>query len=91
VEEDLVNNGEIVYIENKDGEKKLDKESGIIEKRMKEIELENGKDLKKIKFKEKSWMGLKKRRSDEKIYRKKGIKIEEIKINKKIEEYKYGE
>lgn len=61
IAEDLVNNGAIVSIANKFGDTPLDKAKGNLAKVLHDIAVEVGQDLKKIKFKDQSWLGLKTR------------------------------
>nr|CAD7424851.1 unnamed protein product [Timema monikensis] len=61
VGEDLVAQGALVSLANKDGDTPLDKARGTIAKRLHELAVETGQDLKKITFKDQSWLGLKTR------------------------------
>jgi len=61
IAEDLVNYGAYVSVANKYGEIPLDKCSGAVAKRLHELAVETGQDLKRIGFKDQSWLGLKTR------------------------------
>lgn len=77
IAEDLVNSGALVSIVNKSGDMPLDKCKGALAKRLHgnvvswrdlwyyipslDLAIENGQDLKKIAFKDQSWMGMKTR------------------------------
>ena len=84
IAEDLVNNGAYVSVANKYGEIPLDKCSGAIAKRLHEMAVETGQDLKRIGFKDQSWIGLKTRSRDATLSRHKGINIQELSLHKKL-------
>lgn len=84
VAEDLVNYGAYVSVANKYGEIPLDKCSGAVAKRLHEMAVENGQDLKRIGFKDQSWIGLKTRSRDATLSRHKGINIQELSLHKKL-------
>lgn len=78
IAEDLVNAGALVSLANKDGDTPLDKARGQLSQRLHELAIENGQDLKKIQFKDQSWLGLKTRSRDATLSRHKGININEL-------------
>lgn len=57
IAEDLVHHGSKVSIANKYGDTPLDKAKGSLAKLLHDIAVECGQDLKKIKFKDQSWLG----------------------------------
>nr|CAG4636933.1 EOG090X04G6 [Ceriodaphnia reticulata] len=84
IAEDLVNYGAYVSVANKYGEIPLDKCSGAVAKRLHELAVESGQDLKRIGFKDQSWLGLKTRSRDATLSRHKGINIQELSLHKKL-------
>ncbi|CAH2004534.1 unnamed protein product [Acanthoscelides obtectus] len=84
IAEDLVNHGAKVAIANKYGETALDKCSGSLAKHFHEMAVEQGQDLKKITFKDQSWLGMKTRSRDATLSRHKGINYKELDLKKKI-------
>lgn len=84
IAEDLVNHGAIVSIANKFGDTPLDKAKGNLAKILHDIAVEAGQDLKKIKFKDQSWLGLKTRSRDATLSRFKGINIKDLRLLEKI-------
>ncbi|KAI4470652.1 serine-threonine protein kinase [Holotrichia oblita] len=84
IAEDLVNHGAIVSIANKFGDTPLDKAKGNLAKVLHDIAVEAGQDLKKIKFKDQSWLGLKTRSRDATLSRFKGIHIKDLRLLEKI-------
>ncbi|KAI4470654.1 serine-threonine protein kinase [Holotrichia oblita] len=84
IAEDLVNHGAIVSIANKFGDTPLDKAKGNLAKVLHDIAVEAGQDLKKIKFKDQSWLGLKTRSRDATLSRFKGINIKDLRLLEKI-------
>lgn len=91
VAEDLVTHGALVSLANKDGDTPLDKARGILAKRLHELALETGQDLKKITFKDQSWLGLKTRSRDATLSRHKGINIADLHLHTKIAASPSGE
>ncbi|XP_023030339.1 integrin linked kinase [Leptinotarsa decemlineata] len=84
IAEDLVHHGTKVAIENKYGETALDKCKGNLAKTLHDIAVESGQDLKTIKFKDQSWLGMKTRSRDATLSRHKGINIKELDLKRKI-------
>ncbi|XP_050513815.1 integrin-linked protein kinase [Diabrotica virgifera virgifera] len=84
IAEDLVHHGAKVAIANKYGQTALDKSKGNLAKALHDIAVESGQDLKKIKFKDQSYLGLKTRSRDATLSRHKGINIKELEMKKKI-------
>ncbi|KAJ4429572.1 integrin-linked protein kinase [Periplaneta americana] len=84
VAEDLVTHGAVVSLANKDGDTPLDKARGTLAKRLHELAVETGQDLKKITFKDQSWLGLKTRSRDATLSRHKGINIVDLQLHTKI-------
>lgn len=91
VAEDLVTHGALVSLANKDGDTPLDKARGTLAKRLHELALETGQDLKKITFKDQSWLGLKTRSRDATLSRHKGINIADLHLHTKIATSPSGE
>ncbi|VEN43066.1 unnamed protein product [Callosobruchus maculatus] len=84
IAEDLIHHGTKVAIANKYGETALDKCNGNLAKHLHEMAVEMGQDLKKIKFKDQSWLGMKTRSRDATLSRHKGINYKELDLKKKI-------
>nr|CAI5860619.1 unnamed protein product [Callosobruchus analis] len=84
IAEDLIHHGTKVAIANKYGETALDKCNGNLAKHLHEMAVELGQDLKKIKFKDQSWLGMKTRSRDATLSRHKGINYKELDLKKKI-------
>ncbi|KAH9629346.1 hypothetical protein HF086_017721 [Spodoptera exigua] len=61
IAEDLLMAGALVSLANKDGDTPLDKTRGQLVQRLHELATQQGQDLKKIQFKDQSWLGLKTR------------------------------
>ncbi|XP_045463350.1 integrin-linked protein kinase [Harmonia axyridis] len=84
IAEELVSNGANVAIVNKYGDTPLDKTKGNLAKALHSLAVETGQDLKKIKFKDQSWLGLKTRTRDATLSRHKGINIKELHLKKEL-------
>ncbi|CAG0887301.1 unnamed protein product [Darwinula stevensoni] len=84
IAEDLVNEGALVSISNKYGETPLDKCKGAMAKHLHDLAVENGQDLKKVGFKDQSWLGLKTRSRDATLSRHKGIAYNDLHLEVKI-------
>nr|CAG4644716.1 EOG090X04G6 [Leptodora kindtii] len=84
IAEDLISYGALVSVANKYGEIPLDKCSGSMAKRLHEIAVDSGQDLKRVGFKDQSWLGLKTRSRDATLSRHKGINIQELSLHKKL-------
>ncbi|KAK6626945.1 hypothetical protein RUM43_003224 [Polyplax serrata] len=84
IAEDLVSQGGLVSLANKDGDTPLDKARGHLAKRLHELAVETGQDLKKITFKDQSWLGLKTRSRDPTLSRHRGINIADLALHTKI-------
>lgn len=82
--EDLVNAGALVSIANKDNDTPLDKAKTGLSKRLHDLAERNGHDIKKISFKEQSWLGTKTRSRDATLSRFKGINLGELDLHTKI-------
>lgn len=91
VAEDLVHHGALVSLANKDGDTPLDKARGTLAKRLHDLAVETGQDLKKINFKDQSWLGLKTRSRDATLSRHKGINISDLALHTKIANSPSGE
>lgn len=89
--EDLVNNGALISLANKDGATPLDKARGSLAKRLHELAVESGQDLRKITFKDQSWIGLKTRSRDATLSRHKGINMADLMLHTKIATTPSGE
>ncbi|XP_050680984.1 integrin-linked protein kinase isoform X2 [Leptidea sinapis] len=84
IAEDLVIAGALVSLANKDGDTALDKTKGQLVQRLHELATNQGQDLKKIQFKDQSWLGLKTRSRDATLSRHKGININELALHTRI-------
>ncbi|XP_014278313.1 integrin-linked protein kinase [Halyomorpha halys] len=81
IAEDLINHGALISLANKDGATPPDKARGSLEKRMRDLAIETGQDLKKITFKDQSWLGLKTRSRDATLSRHKGINMDDLALH----------
>lgn len=84
IAEELVNHGALVSIANKDGDTPLDKSKPVLAKRLHDLAIESGQELKKISFKDQSWLGLKTRSRDATLSRYKGINIRDLELHTKL-------
>uniref|UniRef100_A0A224XPM3 Putative integrin-linked kinase n=1 Tax=Panstrongylus lignarius TaxID=156445 RepID=A0A224XPM3_9HEMI len=84
IAEDLVTHGALISLANKDGDTPLDKARGSLAKRLHELAIETGQDLRKITFKDQSWLGLKTRSRDATLSRHKGIHMADLQLHTKI-------
>lgn len=84
IAEELVNHGALVSIANKDGDTPLDKAKPLLAKRLHDLAIESGQELKKISFKDQSWLGLKTRSRDATLSRYKGINIRDLELHTKL-------
>ncbi|KAJ8713265.1 hypothetical protein PYW07_013635 [Mythimna separata] len=84
IAEDLLLAGALVSLANKDGDTPLDKTRGQLVQRLHELATQQGQDLKKIQFKDQSWLGLKTRSRDATLSRHKGININELSLHTRI-------
>ncbi|XP_073837470.1 integrin linked kinase [Musca autumnalis] len=82
--EDLVNAGASVTIANKDDHTPLDKAKAGLAKRLQDLAERNGQEMKKISFKEQSWMGFKTRSRDATLSRFKGISMGDLDLHTKV-------
>lgn len=78
IAEELVNHNAYVSFANKDGDTPLDKAKAQLAKRLHELAVESGQELKKINFKDQSWLGLKTRSRDATLSRFKGINVNDV-------------
>lgn len=90
IAEELVHHGAKVSIANKYGDTPLDKAKGSLAKVLHDIAVEAGQDLKKIKFKDQSWLGMKTRSRDATLSRHKGINFKELDLKQKMSESHSG-
>lgn len=84
IAEELVNHGALVSVANKDGDTPLDKAKPFLAKRLHDLAVESGQELKKISFKDQSWLGLKTRSRDATLSRYKGINIRDLDLHTKL-------
>lgn len=84
IAEDLVNNGGLVSLANKDGDTPLDKAKAQLAKRVHDLAVESGQELRKISFKDQSWLGMKTRSRDATLSRFKGINIHDLELHTKL-------
>ncbi|KAG8225263.1 hypothetical protein J437_LFUL006495 [Ladona fulva] len=87
----LVNHGALISLANKDGDTPLDKTRGSLAKRLHELAVETGQDLKKITFKDQSWLGLKTRSRDATLSRHRGINIMDLSLHTRLATSPSGE
>jgi integrin-linked kinase len=80
----LVNHGALISLANKDGDTPLDKAKSQLAKRLHDLAVESGQELKKISFKDQSWLGLKTRSRDATLSRHKGINIQDLMLHTKL-------
>ncbi|XP_039286638.1 integrin-linked protein kinase isoform X2 [Nilaparvata lugens] len=91
IAEDLIGHGAHASLANKDGDTPLDKARGPLAKRLEDLALESGQDLKKVNFKDQSWLGLKTRSRDATLSRHKGINIADLSLHTRIAATPSGE
>ncbi|KAL4706221.1 hypothetical protein ACJJTC_018405 [Scirpophaga incertulas] len=91
IAEDLVLAGALVSISNQYGDTPLDKTRGQMVQRLHELAIQQGQDMKKIQFKDQSWLGLKTRSRDATLSRHKGINIQELALHTRIDSTPSGE
>lgn len=84
IAEELVNHGGLISLANKDGDTPLDKAKAQMAKRLHDLAVESGQELRKISFKDQSWLGLKTRSRDATLSRFKGINIEDLELHTKL-------
>uniref|UniRef100_A0A1L8DMM9 Putative tyrosine kinase specific for activated gtp-bound n=1 Tax=Nyssomyia neivai TaxID=330878 RepID=A0A1L8DMM9_9DIPT len=84
IAEELVNHGGLVSLANKDGDTPLDKAKAQHAKRLHDLAVESGQELRKINFKDQSWLGLKTRSRDATLSRYKGINIRDLELHTKL-------
>ncbi|GAB6027021.1 hypothetical protein CHUAL_013750 [Chamberlinius hualienensis] len=84
IAEDLVTHGGTLASANRDGDTPLDKCKGQMAKKLHELALEVGQDLKKIPFKDHNWSGTKTRTRDATLTRHSGININDLRLQVKI-------
>ncbi|XP_017781098.1 PREDICTED: integrin-linked protein kinase [Nicrophorus vespilloides] len=78
IAEKLVFSGALVTVANKYGHTPLEKSKGMLSKRLQEIAIENGQEMKRIKYKDQSWLGYKTRSRDATLSRYKGINVKDL-------------
>ncbi|XP_023242722.1 integrin-linked protein kinase-like [Centruroides sculpturatus] len=91
IAEDLINNGALVSVANRYGEIPLDKCKGQLAQKLHELAVQSGQDLKKIPYKDQSWMGTKTRSRDATLSRHSGININELNLQVKLASTPSGE
>lgn len=91
IAEDLMNNGAVLSIANRFGEIPLDKCKGTMAKKLHELAVELGQDMKKIPYKDHNWLGTKTRSRDATLSRHSGININELKLQVKLANTPSGE
>ncbi|XP_064636791.1 integrin-linked protein kinase-like isoform X2 [Lineus longissimus] len=84
IAEDLVNNGALVAISNKYGETPLEKSKSFLQRILSERAAALGQDLKKVPFKDRSWLGYKTRSRDATLSRHSGIDIAQLNLHTKL-------
>ncbi|XP_028174162.1 integrin-linked protein kinase homolog pat-4 [Ostrinia furnacalis] len=91
IAEDLVMAGALVSMANQYGDTPLDKTRGQLVQRLHDLAIQQGQDMKKIQFKDQSWLGLKTRSRDATLSRHKGININELALHTRIASTPSGE
>lgn len=91
IAEELVSHGALVSLANKDGDTPLDKAKALLAKRLHDLAIESGQELKKISLKDQNWLGLKTRSRDATLSRYKGIAIEDLQLHTKVSISSSGE
>lgn len=91
IAEDLINNGALVSVANRYGEIPLDKCKGQIAQKLHELAVQLGQDLKKIPYKDQTWLGTKTRSRDATLSRHSGININELNLQVKLASTPSGE
>lgn len=91
IAEDLINNGALVSVANRYGEIPLDKCKGQIAQKLHELAVQLGQDLKKIPYKDQTWLGTKTRSRDATLSRHSGININELNFQVKLASTPSGE
>lgn len=91
IAEELLNHGALVSISNRDGDTPLDKSKAALAKRLHDLAIENGQELKRISFNDQSWLGLKTRSGDATLSRYKDIKIRDLELYSKLAVTSSGE
>ncbi|CAL8101258.1 unnamed protein product [Orchesella dallaii] len=77
--------GALVSVTNRDGDTPLDKCKGSLSARLLEKAREVGQDLKKIAYKDQSWLGLKTHRArDATLSRHKGINVRDLQLTQQL-------
>lgn len=84
IAEDLVAAGALVSLANKDGDTPIDKTRGQLAQKLHDLAVQAGQDMKKIHFKDQSWLGLKTRSRDATLSRHKGINIKDLSLHTRI-------
>lgn len=84
VAEELVAHGALVSLANKDGDTPLDKARAQLAKRVHDLAVESGQELRKVSFRDQSWLGLKTRSRDATLSRFKGIRVEDLELHTKL-------
>jgi integrin-linked kinase len=90
IAEELVSHGAFVSLANKDGDTPLDKAKALLAKRVHDLAIESGQELKKISIKG-DLLGLKTRSRDATLSRYKGIAIEDLQLHTKVAVTSSGE
>lgn len=91
IAEDLMNNGAIIGICNKYGESPFDKCKGQMAQKLHELATQLGLDVRKIPYKDQSWLGTKTRSRDATLSRHSGINMKEISFQFKLATTPSGE
>lgn len=84
IAEDLINEGSLVSVSNRNGETPLDKCKGEMARKLHEIAVQLGQDMKRVNYKDSSWMGTKTRSRDATLSRHSGINIQELNLPVKV-------
>lgn len=84
IAEDLISHHAEVSISNKDGDTPLDKAKQVLAKRLHDLAIESGQELKKKSYKDQNWLGLKTRSRDATLSRYKGINERDLDLHTKL-------
>lgn len=84
IAEELINMGALVTIANKFDETPLDKARPQLREQLKERAIALARDLKKIPYKDRSWLGCKTRSRDATLSRHTGVEINQLDLNQTL-------
>ncbi|XP_037070457.1 integrin-linked protein kinase homolog pat-4-like [Pollicipes pollicipes] len=91
IADDLIQAGALVTIANRFGKMPLDCCKGSMATRLHELAVQTGQELRRIEYKDQSWLGMKTRSRDATLSRHKGIAINDLNLHVKIATSPTGE